>query len=177
MARIRFGAVAGGLRTGISAGSCGLSHGLPALGLAAPVLHRRIARAAYLVRARKGESARSLAPVPHGLDDLSARHFPPPQAIRLSRSLTGYDELHCPRHSGHVPALFAATTRFQSAAHVGLHRDFDDRRALRRDGIRVPIFRPPEAARAVNCGGAARTRYHPPRGQRPTPPPLPNERT
>src|SRR5947208_12738418 len=102
MARICFGVVAGGLRTGISPGSCSLSHGLPALGLAALVLHRRIARAAYLVRARKSERARSLAPVPHGLDDLPPRHIPPLEAIRLSRSATGYDEFHCPRHSGHV---------------------------------------------------------------------------
>ena len=127
--------------------------------LARAVFHRGPPRAAVDFHPLKGQRARSLAPVPHGLDDLPPRHIPPLEAIRLSRSATGYDEFHCPRHSGHVPDLFAATTRLQSAAHVGLHRGFDVRRALRRVGIRIHIRRPRTAAHDGG-GGAARNWSH-----------------
>jgi len=92
-----------------------------------------------IVRARKSERTRSLAPLAHGLDDLPTRHIPQLEALRLSRSVTGYDEFHFSRHSGYVPDSLTATTWLQSAAHVGLHRDFDDRGALRRVGVRVHI--------------------------------------
>src|SRR5256885_14893863 len=154
MARTYLGAVTGGLRTGISAGSCGLSPCLPALGLAAVVLHRRIAGAAYLVRARKSKRTRSLAPLAHRLDDLPTRHIPQLEALRLSRSATGYDEFHFSRHSGYVPDSLTATTWLQSAAHVGLHGDFDDRGALRRGGGRGFILRSRAAAHPGDGGGA-----------------------
>src|SRR6266849_4134154 len=153
MARIRFGVVAGGLRAGISAGSCGLSPGLPALGLAAPVLHRRIARAAYLVRARQSERARSLAPLAHRLDDLPARHLPQLEAIRLSRSVAGNDEFHLARNTRHVSNLFATTTWIQPPTDLGLHRAFHGRSDMRRAGLRI-FFRPPRTAARDGHGAA-----------------------
>src|SRR5258708_3343338 len=139
MEGIRVGFAARGLRARISAGRCGLSPGLPALGLAATVLHRRIGRAAHFVRARQSERARSLAPVTHGLDHVLARHIPPLEALRLSCAIAGHNEFHSSRHSGYVPDVPAATAWFQSAAHVELHRAFDGWSTLRRIAARIYI--------------------------------------
>src|SRR6267142_2535295 len=159
MAGIRFGAIARGIRAGISAGRRGLSPGVPALGLAAAVLHRRIACTAYVVRTRQSERARSLAPVAHGLGHLSARHIPQLEAIRLSRPATSHDEFHSSRHSGNVPDVFAATAWFQSATHVELHRDLDDWRALRRANVWVPIRHLGTAAHDGDSGAARDSGY------------------
>src|SRR5207237_2620247 len=97
------GPAAAGLCGRLSAGGPVLPTRLPPLGLAAPVLHRRLAGAARAIRARPRTGVRSVARDPsQGLGAPGTRDRVELEALPLSDGLDGADEHGLARHAGPV---------------------------------------------------------------------------
>ena len=128
MARNSLRRVAGGLRARQSACRRRVLDDLPALGLAADVLHRWIARAADALHSREGEGERRVEGdrrCAHKLGRLFPRRRRQREALPLPGAADGRAEFHVARHAGSLPDVPPAPTPFRSAHNGDRQRGLD----------------------------------------------------
>src|SRR5581483_4075608 len=132
-ARNAFRASSGRLRGRQPSRCPGLLLSLPALGLAAPLLPRRFARAARLVRSLPRQRIGSLATNPRkNLERTRPRYCLALEAVSVPYAPDEHDELCVARYPGYVPHIPRAPMAFRPLAAFAHDRDFDDWRDSRR---------------------------------------------
>src|SRR5436309_9894465 len=113
MAGYPFRLVAGRVRARIPAGGGRLLRGLPALGLASAVLHRRAARFARSLYPGQGAGTRGVARVAHRLGRLRARRCAELAGVSVPRALDDDDERRLAWHAGPLSDLPPVAAPFQ----------------------------------------------------------------
>ena len=109
-----------------------------------------------IVKVKETEAWRAVA---DRLGHLQAGDLRQPEAIPLPDRADGHDELHLPRHPGHVPDVPAPAAAFQRARDLDHHHRLDGRGDCRRPVLR-PVLGPLRAEALHGHGGAAGRARH-----------------